>query len=336
MGKSGGGGGKKGGDAPAAPDYRGAARETSEGSIQAAITNALLNRYNVNSPLGSQTWAQRNIGSVPVPAPASMPALSLATAPSPASGVLGGSYVLGQHPSNPPQTGETATAGSVNLSGMRVPQIGSQPGFDLPMWDQTIELSPEQKDLYDRQTGLSSGLLGLGQSSLDQTRDSLGKPQDLSSIDQIADRSYGLQTKRLDSQWAQNEQAMAARLADQGIPIGSEAHENAMREFGQSRNDAYERARLSSIGTMPQTYQLATAQRMQPLSELNAIRSGAQPQMPQFQAVPAAGGAQGPNMLGAAGQQGAWDQGQANMEAGQQNSKKSSMGSIAGAAAMFF
>ena len=43
------------------------------------------------------------------------------------------------------------------------------------------------------------------------------------------------------------------------------------------------------------------ALRNQPLSELNAIRTGAQPQMPQFQPTQYPGQMQGPNLLGAAG-----------------------------------
>ena len=200
-----------------------------------------------------------------------------------------------------------------------IPSIGGQPGFDIPRYEQSISMTPEGQNLYNRQMGLSTGLLGLGQGSLNQTSASLGQPQNLQSVQDIADQSYGMQTKRLDPQWAQNEQTMAAKLADQGIPVGSEAHTNAMREFSQAKNDAYERARLSSIGTMPQTYQLSTAERMQPLTELNAIRTGAQPQMPQFQPVPAAGGTMGPNMLGAATAQSGYQTDLYNQQMAQQN-----------------
>ncbi len=217
-----------------------------------------------------------------------------------------------------------------------VPGIGGQPGFEIPKYDQSINMTPEGQNLYNQQMGLSTGLMGLGQTSLDQTRASLGQPQDFNSVQDIADQSYGMQTQRLDPQWAQNQQTMDAKLADQGIPVGSEAHANAMREFGQNKNDAYNQARLSSIGTMPTTFQLSTAQRMQPLTELNAIRSGAQPQMPQFQPVPAAGGVQGPNMMGAAQAQSGYDMGLYNSQVGSQNSMMSGLMGLGSAAMPFF
>ena len=262
---------------PPAPDYTGAAVATSQGSVQAAIANQLLNQRRTVTPLGTQDFTQ--IGTTSVPG------------------------------------------------------VGGQPGFELPRYEQNISMTPEGQNLYDQQMGLSTGLLGLGQNSLDQTTASLGQPQQFGSVDDIADQSYGLQTKRLDPQWAQNEQTMAAKLADQGIPIGSEAHANAMREFSQAKNDAYERARLSSIGTMPQTYQLSTAQRMQPLTELNAIRTGAQPQMPQFQPVPAAGGVQGPNYSAAMGQQAGYNTDVYNQGVAGNNSMMSGLFSLGGALA---
>ncbi len=217
-----------------------------------------------------------------------------------------------------------------------VPGIGGQPGFSIPRFNQDINMTPAGQNLFNQQMGLSTGLLGLGQGSLDQTSQSLGRPQDLQSVGDIANQSYGLQTQRLDPQWAQNRQSFDARMADQGIPVGSEAHQNAMREFGQQQNDAYNQARLSSISTMPQTYQLSTAERMQPLTELNAIRTGAQPQMPQFQQVPTAGGVQGPNMSQAVGQQGQYDLGLYNSQVGSNNSMNSGLMSAAAMAAMYF
>jgi hypothetical protein len=265
---------------PPAPDYAGAAQTTSQGSVQAAIANNLLNMRNTNTPLGSQTFKQ---------------------------------------------------TGSVS-----VPGIGGQPGFDLPQYSQNIQMTPDGQNLYNQQMGLSTGLLGLGQNSLNQTRDSLGQPQDFGSVQDIADQSYGMQTQRLDPQWSQNQESFDAKLADQGIPVGSEAYDNANRQFQQSKNDAYNQARLSSISTMPQSFQLSTAQRMQPLTELNAIRTGAQPQMPQFQPVPAAGGAQGPNMMAAMQGQNQYDMGLYNSQIASNNSQMSGLMGLGQAAMPFF
>ena len=217
-----------------------------------------------------------------------------------------------------------------------IPGIGGQPGFSIPRYDQSISMTPEGQNLYNQQMGLSTGLMGLGQGSLDQTRASLGKPQDFGSVQDIADQSYAAQTARLDPQWEQRKGQFDQQMANQGIAAGGEAYGNAAREFGQQRNDAYTQARLAAQQTMPQTYQLSTAQRMQPLTELNAIRTGAQPQMPQFQGLPAAGGVQGPNMLGAAQGQNQYNMGLYNSQVGQQNSMMGGLFNLGAAALPLF
>ncbi len=265
---------------PPAPDYQGAATATSQGSVQAAIANNLLNQRRTTTPLGTQDFKQ--IGTT------------------------------------------------------QIPSIGGQPGFELPRYEQTINMSPAGQNLYDQQMGLSTGLLGLGQNSLDQTSQSLGKAQDFGSVKDIADQSYAAQTSRLDPQWAQRKGQFDQQMANQGITAGGEAYDNASRDFGQQRNDAYTQARLAAQQTMPQTFQLAAAQRMQPLTELNAIRTGAQPQMPQFQPVPAAGGAQGPNMMGATQAQGAYDTDVYNQQVASQNAMTSGLFGLAGTGAKIF
>ena len=265
---------------PPAPDYAGAARATSAGSVQASIANNLMARPNVNTPLGSQTWSQ--------------------------------------------------------IGTQTIPGAEGNPSVDVPMYEQNINMSPEGQALYDQQMALSSGLLGLGNTSLDQTQASLGQPQDLNSVQEIADQSYAMQTSRLDPQWQQNQGMQENSLRNQGLVPGGEAYDNAMRVFNQGKNDAYNQARLSSISTMPQTYQLSTAERMQPLIELNAIRTGSQPQMPQFQPTQYSMGAQGPNMSGAAQAQSGYNQGLYNSQVGQQNSMMSGLFGLGAAAVPYF
>ena len=106
----------------------------------------------------------------------------------------------------------------------------------------------------------------------------LSQPMDLSSVGDIADKAYGTMTARLDPQWNQREQMEQTRLANQGLVPGGEAYGNAMREFSNARNDAYQQANLGAISTMPQTYNLAESTYMQPLNVLNSLRS----QDPQF------------------------------------------------------
>ena len=392
-----GGGDDKKGDTPDAPDYTGAANATSQGSVQAAIANNLMAHPNIYTPLGSQTWNQ---------------------------------------------TGTTT-----------VPGVGGQPAFDIPTYSQTVDMTPEGQHLYDEQMGLSTGLLGLGNSSLDQARQALGSglntsalPKNVSSLsqgnfkggpapttsggplnptggriqgqinpqaydrNQVINSLYRQQTSRLDPQWKQQEEATRTQLANQGLVPGGEAYTNAMRDQSFAKNDAYNSALNSAIGnaTAQQQAQFGMAQgagqfanqaqqqgygqqlsnanlnlgaqqqafgqqatstqmgnqaeqarlaqqqqagtfqnqsrqqqlqeaaylRQLPLTELNAIRTGAQPQMPQFQPSQYSMGAQGPNMLSAANQQYQGDLAAYNAQVGQQNSMMGGLFGLGGAALM--
>lgn len=50
---------------PNAPDYKGAAQTQGSAEIQAAIANAIMNRPQQNTPLGSQSWTQTGTAKVP-------------------------------------------------------------------------------------------------------------------------------------------------------------------------------------------------------------------------------------------------------------------------------
>ena len=309
---------------PPAPDYAGLAKQQGTENLAAAQASAKLSNPNITSPLGSRTITYG--GGSPTFDQQGYDAAMKAwqeSAGSPSADSQFASAMWGDMlaPSSTGSRGPAPSKDSFWLS-----------NGDPNVANETIKLSPEQQKLYDMQTQLSQGLLGLGQGSLNQTANSLGKPQDLQSIQDIADQSYGMQTQRLDPQWTQNQQGLDAKLANQGIPLGSEAHANAMREFSQAKNDAYNQARLSSISTMPQTYQLSTAQRMQPLTELNAIRTGAQPQMPQFQPISGVTAGAAPVMQAGQAQAG-YDQGLYNANVGQQNSMMSGLFGLGGAVA---
>ena len=169
-----------------------------------------------------------------------------------------------------------------------------------PSYSSNVNLEPIAQKTLDTQFGLSNEMGNLAQGQIANVNQTYGTPIDLSSVNDIYNKSYGAQTSRLDPQWAQNTESQAARLANQGIQQGSQAYDNSMRQFNQAKNDAYQQAQLAAIGTMPQTYQLATAAYEQPLNQLNAIRTGAQIQNPQFGSTPQQTTMPGANYLGAA------------------------------------
>ena len=185
-------------------------------------------------------------------------------------------------------------------------------------WQSTMTLNPEAQKTLDAQMKASSGVAGLMDQQVGRVEDQYAQPMDLSSMQALADKSYAAQTSRLDPMWEQREGAERNRLANQGLTYGGEAYGNAMQEFGQQRNDAYQQANLAAIQTMPQTYQLASAQYNQPLNQLNALRTGSQIQNPQFGG---AGQPAGANYANAAQQQGQWQQGLFNADMGAYNNQ---------------
>ena len=192
----------------------------------------------------------------------------------------------------------------------------------------TTTLDPKAQSALDTQMGLSAGVGDIAQQQLPNVQQTYSQPMDLSSVPQIADQAYEAQTARLDPQWDQRAEQNRTMLANQGLSPGGEAYSNAMRDFEGARTDAYQQARLGAIQTMPQTYQLASSAYNQPLNTLNALRTGAQVQNPQF----GAGGV--PTNYGqAAQQQGMWNQDIFNMNMGAYNNQVAG-GAALGAAAI--
>ncbi len=190
---------------------------------------------------------------------------------------------------------------------------------------QDISLTPPANQTADTlmQNYNQMGLLA-GQ-QLGRVGQGLTQPMDLSSMQQVADRSYADQTARLDPQWAQREQLKQTELRNQGLVAGGEAWNNAMGAENMARNDAYTQARLAAISTMPQTYQMATDISNQPLNRYNALMTGAQINSPQFGMTPSA------NYNQAAQGQNAYNMGLYNTGVSSANSANSGLMSLAGA-----
>ncbi len=149
-----------------------------------------------------------------------------------------------------------------------------------------ITLTPQARGTLDSQLNLSGNLGQLAEHQLGRVNSQYGVPMDMSSVGEVADNAYRYETDRLDPQWQMREKQFDQKMADQGIVAGGEAYDNASRDFGEQRNDAYTQARKQALGTMPQTYQLARSIYDQPLNTLNAVRTGAQIQNPQFSGQP--------------------------------------------------
>lgn len=188
---------------------------------------------------------------------------------------------------------------------------------EAPKWQSTINLSPEQKQLYDTSTRSDLALAGLGEEQLGRIRQAVSSPYsfgalgDAPTADDISTASMRGEEalmSRLNPQFSRDEEALRTRLINQGIGQGSEAYNREMERFNQARNDARTQAIISgaSYGGALQDQAMQrrqqgineyTTQRNAPLNEYIAMTSGTQVQNPQFQS----GGNQGVNPVDVAG-----------------------------------
>lgn len=260
---------------PSPPDYAGAATAQGRAELETAIANAIMNRTQEFTPLGSRTWTQT--GNYTIPGTAT-----------------------------PDRT--VAGNGLGTIFGSRT--IPGSPGLQVPQFRSDIQLTPEAQRLY-------SGGLAAEQAAQDRAANVLSQPYDTQGIQDLQNQAYGAMTSRLDPQWSGAKTSEETRLINQGLRPGGEAYGNAMREFNEARNDAYQQAQLAALGYGPTLLGEQMAIRQMPLNELNALRTGTQVNMPQFGGVPMTS-MQAPNYQQVANQMGAWNQGIYNTQAAQQ------------------
>jgi hypothetical protein len=167
-------------------------------------------------------------------------------------------------------------------------QSGSDP-YGNPMWTATTSLSDVGQKLLNNQNNAS---LGLGQtinSALGRTQDVMGQGfnPNLPQVGINAGEQYqDAYMRRLRPQIEQGREALDVKLANQGIPVGSEAYKRAMMSQSQRENDLLAAATTQGFGTglsaNQQAYNQAMTNYNLPLNTLNALRTGAQVQNPSF------------------------------------------------------
>lgn len=279
--------------APPPPDPAATARAQAEFNTAAAQENAALNRVNQTTPQGSSRWRQ-------APSQNWDEAAYLAANPDVAGSGMTGEQHFQRHGRNE------------NRQGV---QAGYVPGGQ---WEQVVELSPEQRRLYDQSV---AGQTLYGDAALSQLRgvqDTLSRPfefngpamqsrPDFTGIgdpNQSRDAVQEALMSRINPDLERERAALESRLANQGITMGSEAWNTGMQDYSRMANDArfgavlnagQEQSRVFGLGmgqaqmgnaARQQSLQEQMALRAQPLNEAAALLSGSQVQNPQFSAVP--------------------------------------------------
>jgi hypothetical protein len=187
-----------------------------------------------------------------------------------------------------------------------------------PKWTSTINLSPEQQQIFASQNRQDIAMNQLGEQQIGRIGDAVASPFSYGGIKNAlptADDIMGQQMRseeafmsRLNPQFAQDEEALRTRLINQGIGQGSQAYQREMDTFNQARNDARSQAVLAGqqYGGTAQNQALDrrlqeineySTQRNAPLNEYIGLTSGTQIVNPQF----SSGGNQGINSFDMAG-----------------------------------
>jgi hypothetical protein len=218
---------------------------------------------------------------------------------------------------------------------------GADP-YGNPTWTATQTLAPEQQKLLDYQNQASLGLGELTGKGLGYVNTMLETPFDTSKLPTTGfnpSQSYqDAYMQRLQPQIAQSQEALDVKLANAGIPVGSEAYKRAQMTEAQRVNDLLASATTSGFGVGQQARQSALQEqaylRNEPLNTLNAVRSGAQVQGPSFvnsaqQATTAGADLLGATQMGYNAQMGA-----ANAQNAANNAMTQGLFSLGGAAMM--
>ena len=175
------------------------------------------------------------------------------------------------------------------------------------MWKATQSLAPAQQQLLDYQNKASLGLGQLTGKGLGYVSNMLDNPFDTSQLpstgfnpSQTYQEAY---MQRLAPQIQQGRERLEQQLANQGIQLGSEAYDRAMRNQAQRENDLLLGATTQGFGVGQQARQSALQEqaylRNEPLNTLSAVRTGAQVQGPTFVNPAMQANTAGPDILGA-------------------------------------
>ena len=179
----------------------------------------------------------------------------------------------------------------------------------------TQTLTPEMQSLLDSNTRMAQGSSDTGNALLQNAQGAMSQPLDL-SYGANAQRIAALQQKTLDPQWDRNQNTFDQTMANRGIVPGSAAYDNAQRDYGTNKSDAYNSMFLKSYDTANNA---ATQQYNSPFNALASLRSGSQVAQPVqsmgFTTTPQES-IQAPNYMGAVQSQYQQQMGQDNAAMG--------------------
>lgn len=157
--------------------------------------------------------------------------------------------------------------------------------IQVPKYNQTTTLSPEQQAIFEQTQDAQGNLAGLASDQSEFMRDYLSKPFEFDNSD-AEQWAYDLASPRLLAQQGQNDASLRTTLANKGIREGSAAWNAEMGRMTNANTDQLNQLALTGRG---QAFTEALTERNQPIQELSALMSGSQVSMPTFGATPQTG-----------------------------------------------
>jgi len=295
--------GGKGGSAPATPDYTSLAKQQAADNLALAKYTTEANRVNQVTPYGNITYSQ---GSPTIDQAGYDAALKAYNNQLAASNSYGASKGI-----NYGQNGGIfgiggGTSSKNNYNNLKAPNIADYTKGSN-QWTATQTLSPAEQAILNAKEGLSTSKLGYAQDLLNKSRNGQG------GVDMSQLPSYGINPgetysdaimRRLQPQMQQAQQSFESQMANQGVVPGTQAYDNAYRNFAQGQNDQRTSAITGGMGVgltaNQQAYNQALQNMNNPINMINSLETGAQVQNPQGVNTAAMPQVAGPDLTGAA------------------------------------
>jgi hypothetical protein len=164
-----------------------------------------------------------------------------------------------------------------------IPGAEGNAPIDLPQYQSSVNLTPLGQQRFDQEQRIMSSLGDTAESGLNRVSDSLAKPFSFGGADDLQNQAEAAYMSRMQPQFDRGRESLKTQLAVQGIDPNSDAAKREYEKVAFQENDAKTNAVLNAFKMRPQMLQEEMSIRGQPLNELNALRSGSQVSVPQFQ-----------------------------------------------------
>lgn len=267
-------------DLPPAPDFEALAESTAESDLEAARAATTANRYDQYTPMGSLTWT--NLGQEVFDEDAFNAAMDKYLADYAAYESYAGPEVsVFDDYREVPQS-------EIPVKPVMPDRADYTTFTDQDKWRSDVTLSPEMQALFDKGLMMRDISADIGLTAGEQIKDIFATPFELDDFEGYREDVYDAMMSRLEEDIDRDWESRNAQLYAAGIGRGTEAYswEQAMRDrsLNDARLQAYTQATDQALRERGQDVKEALLVRNQPLNEYNAWRTGAQVDLPSFEA----------------------------------------------------